>query len=329
MEDTELAGRLGAAYRRRGASGTRIVGLQRLSAGASAETWRFEREDGDAREAMILQVFTGERQFAASLDKRTQGLVQQAAHAAGIPTPRVDVVFDARDGLGEGFVSAFVAGETLGQRIARAPEFATARQALTGQCARILADIHRMDTTPLPPLPAESPAEMLEKLRRTHDAFGVHLPVFELAFAWLADHRPDDHQRQLVHGDFRNGNFIVGGQGMVAVLDWEAAHLGDPLEDLGWMCMNAWRFGRIDRPVGGFGQRAEFYRAYGEAGGRPVDAGRVRYWEVFGTLRWGIICQWFGHQFMSGEVPVIERAAIGRRVSETELDLLDLIEGIE
>lgn len=307
----------------------RIEGLQRLSAGASAETWRCERITDAGREPVIVQIFTGENQFTAALDKRTQGLVQDAAHGAGIPTPRVDLIFDAADGLGEGFVSAFISGETLGQRITRAPELAAARQALTGQCARVLADIHRMDTSRLPPLPAEAPDQMLERLRQAHYSYGVHLPVFELAFAWLERHRPAGHPRRLVHGDFRNGNFIVDDKGLVAVLDWEAAHLGDPLEDLGWMCINAWRFGQIDKAVGGFGERSEFLQAYEAASGTPVDPHQVRYWEVFGTLRWGVICQWFGNQFITGEVPLIERAAIGRRVAETEIDLLDLIEGVE
>lgn len=329
MDGAELAERLAGAYRRQAGAAVRIDGLQRLSAGASAETWRFERIAGTAREPMILQRFTGEKQFTAALDKRSQGLVQRAAHAAGIATPRVDLILEAGDGLGEGFVSAFVAGETLGQRITRAVELAPARERLTGQCARILADIHRMGLDGLPPLPAEAPADMLERLRRAHDGFGVRLPVYELAFAWLREQLPAAVEQRLVHGDFRNGNFIVNADGLVAVLDWEAAHLGDPLEDLGWMCLNAWRFGRIEQPVGGFGRREELFQAYEAATGRAVDRRRVRFWEVFGTLRWGIICQWFGNQFISGEVPLIERAAIGRRVSETELDLLDLIEGVD
>lgn len=328
MDTDELARHLADAYRGHRLGDAHVEGLQRLSAGASAETWRFERLTGTGCETMIMQVFTGDKQFAAALDKHTQGLVQRVAHEAGIPTPRVDLVFDPEDGLGQGFVSAFVAGETLGQRITRAPEFAAARKFLSAQCARVLADIHRMDTGRLPPLPAEAPAQMVERLRDTHDSFGVRLPVFELAFVWLADHQPKDQQRRLVHGDFRNGNFIVDAGGLVAVLDWEAAHLGDPMEDLGWMCMNAWRFGQIDRPVGGFAGRVEFFHAYEAASGTPVDPEQVRYWEVFGTLKWGVICQWFGHQFVSGEVPVVERAAIGRRVAETEIDLLDLIEGV-
>jgi aminoglycoside phosphotransferase (APT) family kinase protein len=113
------------------------------------------------------------------------------------------------------------------------------------------------------------------------------------------------------------------------VLDWEVAHLGDPHEDLGWLCMNAWRFGRIDKPVGGFGDRSQLYADYEAASGTAVDADRVRFWEVYSTLKWGVVCQWFASQYLSGEVRTLERAAIGRRVSETELDLLDLIEGVE
>lgn len=329
MDDPELTERLIAAYRRRGIGDVRVEDLRRIPAGASAATWRFDRVTGAAREAMIVQLFTGERQFSAALDKRTQGQVQQAARRAGILTPHVDMILDAPDDLGEGFVSAFVAGETLGRRIACSEELAGARARMTGQCASMLADIHRVDPQSLPALPDDAPRDLLAQLRRAHDDCHVDLPVFELAFAWLDERMPAAGRRQLVHGDFRNGNFIVGGQGIVAVLDWEAAHLGDPLEDLGWMCLNAWRFGCIDKPVGGFGRRADFYRAYEAAGGEPVDPERVRYWEVYGTLKWGIICQWFGNQFIRREVPTIERGAIGRRVSETELDLLDLIEGVE
>jgi len=127
-----------------------------------------------------------------------------------------------------------------------------------------------------------------------------------------------------VHGDFRHGNFIIDPDGVRAVLDWELAHIGDPMEDLGWICVNSWRFGEIDKPVGGLGSREELFAGY-EAAGRRVDPARVMFWEVVGTLRWGVICCSMMQRFRSGPEHSLERAMIGRRSSETEIDLLRLL----
>jgi aminoglycoside phosphotransferase (APT) family kinase protein len=108
------------------------------------------------------------------------------------------------------------------------------------------------------------------------------------------------------------------------VLDWELAHTGDPMEDLGWVCVNSWRFGGIDRPVGGFGSREELFAGY-VAAGRRVDPARVTFWEVMGTLRWGVMCCGMMQRFRLGSERSIERAMIGRRASETEIDLLRLL----
>jgi aminoglycoside phosphotransferase (APT) family kinase protein len=156
------------------------------------------------------------------------------------------------------------------------------------------------------------------------DGFGQPHPTFELALRWLEERRPPPAATALVHGDFRHGNLIVGPDGVRAVIDWELAHLGDPMEDLGWLCVKAWRFG-VDRPVGGFGDYEELFASYQEASGRPVDPDVVRWWEVMGTLKWGIMCiaQAFTH--LSGTVRSVELAAIGRRVCENEWDLLGMI----
>ena len=128
-----------------------------------------------------------------------------------------------------------------------------------------------------------------------------------------------------LHGDFRHGNLLIGPDRVRGVLDWEISHLGDPMEDLGWICVNSWRFGEIDKPVGGFGSREELFEGYEAAGGDPVDPQRVRTWEVLGTLKWGIMCMTMYQIFASGGDPSVERAAIGRRSSETEIDLLALL----
>jgi aminoglycoside phosphotransferase (APT) family kinase protein len=128
----------------------------------------------------------------------------------------------------------------------------------------------------------------------------------------------------IVHGDYRTGNFLEHAGRITAILDWELVHLGDPMEDLGWICVNSWRFGEIDKPVGGFGTREELFAGYEETG-RKVDADRVMFWEVMGTLRWGIMCCGMMQRFRQGPDHSMERAMIGRRSSETEIDLLRLL----
>ena len=149
--------------------------------------------------------------------------------------------------------------------------------------------------------------------------------MFDLALRWLAAHDPGPPAEvTLVHGDFRHGNLIIGPDGVRAVLDWELAHLGDPMEDLGWICVNSWRFGEIDKPVGGFGSREELFAGYEETG-RTVERSRVKFWEVMGTLRWGVMCCGMMQRFRTGPDHSMERAMIGRRASETEIDLLRLL----
>ena len=129
----------------------------------------------------------------------------------------------------------------------------------------------------------------------------------------------------LVHGDFRTGNYLADESGVTAILDWEGAHLGDPVEDLGWLCVKSWRFGSIDKPAGGFGSREELWAAYERAGGTKVEAARAHWWEVLGTARWGIICHQQAWRHLSGAVKSMELASIGRRAVETEVDLLQLL----
>jgi aminoglycoside phosphotransferase (APT) family kinase protein len=177
----------------------------------------------------------------------------------------------------------------------------------------------------LPPLRQRTSSEEIGELAREYGSLNWPKPVFELALRWLRDHDPGlPKEVTLVHGDFRNGNLIIGADGVRAVLDWELAHLGDPMEDLGWICVNSWRFGEIDRPVGGFGTLEDLFAGY-EAAGRKVDAGRVAFYEVMGTLRWGVMCGGMMQRFRMQPDHSMERAMIGRRASETEIDLLRLL----
>jgi aminoglycoside phosphotransferase (APT) family kinase protein len=306
---------------------TGVANAARLSGGASQETWSFDILHPDGAVGAILRRAPAGYGAAPT---RAAGLAAEArlmqmACDAGLPSPRVLHVLRAEDELGNGFVMARVDGETIPRKILRDQQFAAARPKLARQLGKVLAGIHGLDLAQLPELRRMTAAKEIAELERDYRSFDWPRPVFELALRWLRDHDPGPSQElTLVHGDFRHGNLIIGPDGVRAVLDWELAHLGDPMEDLGWICVNSWRFGEIDKPVGGFGTREELFAGY-EAAGRPVDAERVKFWEVMGTLRWGVMCCGMMQRFRTGPEHSVERAMIGRRSSETEIDLLRLL----
>lgn len=253
----------------------------------------------------------------------TEDALLDAAERARVPVP--PVVVDAsgcEPFLGAARITEHVDGEALGPRIVRRDEFAPARTVLARQCGAALAAIHSIDPAEVPGLEA---VDTLGRLRDGLDLLDEHRPAFELTLRWLHEHRPPERPRSVVHGDFRIGNLLVDPEdGLRAVLDWELAHLGDPLEDLGWLCVRAWRFGG-DGEVGGVAPLADLIDAYAEASGAPVSVDDVHWWIVAGTLTWGLICAVQAHRHLDGHVRSVELATIGRRVCETEYDLLDLI----
>jgi aminoglycoside phosphotransferase (APT) family kinase protein len=309
------------------AGATGAVGAVRLSGGASQETWSFDIVHPDGNIGAILR--RAPRGYglapARAAGLNAEAILMQLAYDAGVPSPRVLHVLQPQDDLGTGFIMQRVEGETIARKILRDAQFAQVRPKLARQLGKVLAGIHGLDQPQLPELRHVTVATEIAELERDYRSFDWPRPVFELALRWLRDRDPGpSEQVTLVHGDFRHGNFIIGPDGVRAVLDWELAHVGDPMEDLGWICVNSWRFGEIDKPVGGFGSREELFAGY-EAAGRRVDPARVMFWEVVGTLRWGVICCSMMQRFRSGPEHSLERAMIGRRSSETEIDLLRLL----
>ena len=309
----DLAGELTGAL----GGGVRVEGLRRLSGGASRVTSAFEAvaPDGSRTPLVVQQVRAGGGGTGPGM--AVEAAVLRAAAGAGVPVPQVIAV-----GGGSSFVvQEHVAGETIARKILRDDEYAPALPVLAGQCGRALAALHAMPVDAVPGLQA---SDQVAQFRAVLDASGQPHPAFELGFRHLEATRPAPSPATVVHGDFRLGNLIVGPDGLRAVLDWELVHVGDPLEDLGWLCVKSWRFGAAPR-VGGFGEVADLVGAYEEASGRTVDLDALRWWETFGTLKWGIMCIMQAAAHLSGAARSVELAAIGRRVCEVEHDLLLLL----
>lgn len=301
-----------------------IENLRRLSGGASRETWSFDAAlPGGARAGLVLRRDPGGHSDEPG--RATEYELLAAARAGGVAVPEVRFLLEPADELGSGFVMERVEGETIARRILRDDVYVEAHPRMARQCGEQAARIHALDPYRLPLVPRQTPTDQLEQFRALLDGFGEPHPAFELGMRWLGERVPETRAATLVHGDFRNGNFVVGPDGLRAVLDWELAHVGDPIEDLGWLCVKSWRFGVNDHRVGGFGDVEDLLDGYRAAGGGDVDLGALRFWEAFGNLKWGVICKMQAFTHLVGTVRSVELAAIGRRVPETEWDLLELI----
>jgi len=308
--------------------------VERLSGGASQETYRIriETTDGSMLYAMRRAPGGGLAESVDTIEGRAglaaEALLMASAQAVGVPEPQVLYVLQPADGLGEGFVMQWLEGEALGARIARAPQYAPLREHLAYDCGRILAKIHSVDlvSTGLDQtLEHLDPETFVLRMWDRYREYQIPAPMIDFAARWLLDNLPSAPRTTLVHNDFRNGNIMVNESSVVAVLDWEVAHIGDPMRDLGWICTNSWRFGKTEFPVGGFGYYDDLFRGYQDQSGLAVDPQQVKFWEVFGSYWWAVGCLGMAEHFRTGPDKTVERPAIGRRSSECQIDCVNLL----
>ena len=308
-----------------------LVSCDRLSGGASQETYRIVADTERGQRLLALRRPPGGAAAADGLGRvgsRTEARLMRCAREAGVPEPRVVAVLEPDEGLGDGFLMEWLEGESLGARIVRVDALEEVRPRLAYQCGEILARIHAIDLEETglgEELPSMEPGAFVEQTWAAYRGLETPQPMIDFTARWLLDHLPRDPHRTLVHNDFRNGNLMVAPEGVVAVLDWEIAHVGDPMRDLGWLCTSSWRFGRRDLPVGGFGRVEDLFRGYETVSGRKVDPDHVKFWEVFGSFWWAVTCLGMAHQFRTGPDRSVERAAIGRRSSEGQVDCVNLL----
>lgn len=292
------------------ALGGPVRDLRRLSAGAHRETWSFVAHDG--RECIVQRMPSSDG-VHAELD--TELAILRVAAEAGVPVARVLAT------LPDGFVVEYVRGESLPQRIMREDRYAAARDGLAAQAGTILAHLHSVPADALPGLSVQDPIERCYEVLDRLDAIN---PAFELVLRRLALNRPAPRPQTVVHGDFRMGNMLIDERGIAAVLDWELVHLGDPLEDLGYLCVPAWRFGG-PQPVAGVGSYQTLIDAYREAGGGDVELGELLWWQTASTVWWGVLCLVQTSRHLRGDTRSVELAAIGRRACEQEWDALAML----
>ncbi|MSR13657.1 MAG: phosphotransferase family protein [Gammaproteobacteria bacterium] len=308
-----------------------ITALERLSGGASQETYQIDIETARGARRLALRREAGGQPIARTsgqLGLSNEARLFNCVRTAGVPVPEILAVLAPEDDLGEGFVMPWLEGETLGTKIVRDPKLAAVRPRLAYQCGEILARIHGVDlakTDLYSFLQPVTPSDLVESTWANYRAFHSPQPMIDYTARWLLANLPTVERYTLTHGDFRNGNLMIDGDGVHAVLDWEIAHLGDPMRDLGWMCTNSWRFGHSSLPVGGFGLYADLFAGYTSVSGHLVNPAHVRFWEVFGSFWWAVGCLKMAEHFRVGPDKTVERPAIGRRSSECQIDCVNLL----
>jgi aminoglycoside phosphotransferase (APT) family kinase protein len=311
-----------------------VEGLRRLTGGASRETWAFDVTTADGhRQALILrQDFPGGATQNPdvlagrldALDRAGEYALLERLHGKGLPVPR-PVALPTGGTLASCFIMERVEGEARPHVLVRDEGLTVARSGLAVQLGSTLARIHMLGERDLPPLPHRDVEEKLAIARTLLDRAPPR-PALEMAFRWCVERKLAPTDLRLVHGDYRTSNYLVGPEGLRAVFDWEFAHLGDPHEDLAYLCMRAWRFGVDDKEVGGVGSRRDLYRGYEAAGGAPIDPAALRYSEILAHLFTATVFLMRAVQYLDSSERSLEGAAIGRRVAEIEYDLVWMLD---
>lgn len=318
-----------------GASVT-ITDAKPLAGGASRDSWAISLTINGQPEKLVLRRDLPTQMNEDALTRAEEFTLMSTAYDAGVKVARMRWHCDDPAVLGlPFFLMDFVDGVSIGRKVIQMPELAAAREALPEQMAEQLAIIHTInpDAERLAFLarPSEGRSPAADVVAQTYgvlDELGVHNAAFEFALRWAERHAPDAADVCFVHGDFRIGNLLVDENGLAAVIDWEFGHVGDPVEEIGYVCMRDWRFGNDHLHMAGLCSRERFIRAYEGFSGRRVNRDAVDWWEIMGNIRWGVICLAQAERHLSGRDPSVELASLGRRSAEMALESLRLIEKV-
>jgi len=308
-----------------------VHGVHPLAGGASRDSWTFNATFSDGTSGrFVLRRDLPTSMTEQALTRAQEFALMRAAYDHGVQVARVRWLCENEDVLASPFfIMTYVEGISVGRKVMTSPDLAAARVALPMQMAQQLARIHTLDAAGLDFLqrPTDhNPAR--HAIKDTHaalESIGAVAPALEYALRWCERHIPAPDRETFIHGDFRVGNLLVNPTGLAAVIDWEFAHIGDPCEELGYLCMRDWRFGADKFRAAGLSPREPFLQAYEQYARVTVNRDSVTWWEILGNIRWAVICLVQAQRHLSGQDPSIELASLGRRSIEMQAEALRLI----
>jgi aminoglycoside phosphotransferase (APT) family kinase protein len=274
-----------------------VTALQRITGGASRETYRFRLAYTDPVGARVERPLIIRRDPPASLidtERDIEFAAYAAFHGSAVPVPEM-LWLERTDALDRPF---FIAEELVGYESSPmgmlGPPYAAVAEKLGERKWTILGEISKADPIALG----------LDKVMQVPTLDGCWKrelgywegeidkdevepqPIIRAAIRWLRANPPPPAQKlSVIHGDYRSGNFLYDGEGEIhGILDWEMSHLGDPLEDLGWGLNRIWCWGGDDRR-GGLLPRERAIAIWERASGLEADPVALHWWELFNCVK--------------------------------------------
>jgi aminoglycoside phosphotransferase (APT) family kinase protein len=308
-----------------GAGTAEVAALERMSGGAVQENWALDvRLDGELRHWVLRT--DAAAVVPASLTRAQEFAVLEAVHPAQVLAPAPLYLCEDRAVTGrQFFIMERLPGVAAAHRITRDPQLVADPARLAGELAANLARLHGVPVGPdLAFLPTMLARDSIAHYRAYLDTLDRAYPTLEWGLRWCEINAPQREETTLIHRDYRTGNYLVHEGRLAGVLDWEFAARGNPLEDVGWLCVRYWRFARPDLEAGGITRAEDFIATYEQAAGRRVLRRDLNYWQVMGNLRWAmIVLQQVGRHLAGGERS-LELALTGHIVGQLELEILRL-----
>jgi aminoglycoside phosphotransferase (APT) family kinase protein len=305
----------------------RIEGLKRTSVGYSRENWVFDgvwTEGGKMHRASFI-ARRDPKGSVLETDREVEYAILRALEGSNIPSPRARWLDVDGSRLGRPTIVMDLEPGVCDYMVLNGARPKETRLAIAHQLADRLADIHKLDwrVSGLGRVlndPGEEAADAAlalweGALRR------VQLepePELELVVAWLRQNAPKSKVTTLVHGDFKPGNVLMQGDMVSLVLDWETAHLGDPLEDLGWVC-NPLRAG--EQRIAGVWEPEHLIGRWHDRTGMEADPAAVHWWTVLANLKQAMTVLTGARAFVDGRFDRVLHAPV--RIYDLLLDLIE------
>ncbi|UVC08858.1 phosphotransferase family protein [Rhizobium sp. TH2] len=311
-----------------------VGALRRYTVGFSWVTYGFELSIGNKVQNLILRVGPPNGIFSP-YKASPESITLRHLAGNGVPVPKIHWFSDAHDTFGAPFfICDLVPGDvpipwtTDGGDAFGADE----RVRIGEQFLGALASLHNFDWRGKLEMAVEGVTDTTQTAHsqidywvgRMHEWSERRFPMLEWAAIWLRQNAPVAPRISVVHGDYRIGNFLEHKGRITSILDWELVHLGDPLEDLGWICLQAWR-GRSPYMCHLF-TRDELYERYEALTGIHLDAAAVRYWEAFGTFKLAVMHLGATHCYEARGFNDLRMAGMGAQVPRMLLQLETALE---